>query len=809
VSERRSPRGFVTLLAAFAALGAAVQASAQAGPGLRADSGRYIARIQGAAYATDTFTSDADGGSESDIEFTRPGRRGRLHISVHASGGRLRSIETTADPEGRFRLSLDNGEPKLGAGPSGSGMLPMHGVALPADVLPFCSLAPEQLRLALASYDLRLGGAQAYDVIYSNGLGSAGLIQGRLALSVLGAKPMQIAGKAIAVTRCRLTVPSPAGSLNAELFADSENRILLYSVPSEELVVVREGCEDLARPNPAPEDPTLSAPVYKVKVERDVKVLMRDGVALAADVYRPDAVGRFPVVLQRTCRGRENVAEGPYFARRGYVFVAQDVRGRFDSDGEWRPWIGEASDGYDTVEWCAHEHWSTGSIAMIGAEYDAYAAWAAARSRDAHLTCLICIAAPAGPFSGFPYARGPLALEGAMWWSGSVEGKREPMAAAGSGGLSALATLPVADVDKALFGRHLDFLQEWLRHPTSGRYWEQASLGEHLDAVPALPVLHVGGWFQRDWAGAVRNFQAMIGSKHKSQRLIVGPWSNADIPLAKAEGRDYGSRSVLDLDTQYLRWLDHWLKGVRNNVEMDAPVEVYVTGADAWRAFSAWPPREASQARWYLHSGGGANSDGSNGVLSREAPAGPEPDDRYAYDPARPFIPESMRSLDTAQQEPLRLLPPTGERDVLSYVSAELDRAMLVAGPAVLHLTAETSARDTDWFAALEDVGPDGSAVTMAQGILSARFRKSVSNAMLLGSGEIAQYTVTLDVTARVVAREHRLRLLVTSSCFPLYSRNLNTGLNNLTTTETAAARQTVYHSAGHASFITLSMLPY
>lgn len=772
---------------------------------LKADSGRYVIRIRDTDFAADTFTADAEGGSESEISFARGSTRGALHLSVRAYAGQVNSFDATAATGSRFLLALDGATPQLGQGETGPTTLPMKDVRIPRRLFPYCTTAPEQFRPLLAAYNRRIGGPQTFDVAYSNTLSPSGLILGRITLAPIGTRAVYIGGKTIPVVRYRVSVPTSAGSVDGEVSADSDGRVLLYRLPSQQLIAVRDGFQELAGPSP-PEDPSLSAASYSVKVERNVRTPMRDGVTLAADVYRPDAPGKFPVILERTCYGRAQSSDARYFAQRGYVFVAQDVRGKFDSGGEWRPWINEAGDGNDTLEWCARQRWSNGKIGTIGEGYPAFTQWAAARERNPHLKCLIPIVSPTEPFYSVPYRYGALTLFETVRWSALVEGAGIQTAERQSK-LEAFKTLPVTDADKAIYGHSIAFLQDWMRYPQNDSYWESANFNDRMPAIPDLPTLHVGGWFDGAAIGTMRNYSAMTDSRHRNQKLIVGPWSHTVNAGTKLGSRDFGPGAALDLQPVYLRWFDRWLKGFKNGIEQEPMVNAFLLGSDVWRRYSTWPPKETRPLRWRLHSAGHANSDQSDGTLSLEAPKGLEPSDHFAYDPMRPFIPASAHNADYAERETLDLLPPTGDHDVLAYTSAPMPEDTIVAGPVSLHLTAETSAPDTDWYAGLLDVGPDGNAVFLTDGIVRARFRKSLAAPSLLKPREVAQYAIDMSAIGCVFKKGHRIRLVVTSSCFPIYAGSLNSGADSLTTTRAIIAQQTIHHSSAHPSYIVLPML--
>ncbi len=767
------------------------------------DAGKFIVSIQDNVVATDTFTTDADSGSECDVSLTQGAATLKLHMSVQAKQGRTTGITTDAHPGGKFALDAqgDRGRLTIFVTPPR-----VSDVTLPARFYAYAGvLAPNLLANIVAAYDRSRGGTQTFSSVLANGLGPKGLVQDRITLTALGAQSRQINGKAAGVIRYSLGVPSPVGQQEMELAVDADGRVLMLSMATQKLYAVRDGYQALLA-SETPSDPTLSKSTYAVKKETGVKIAMRDGVQLVADVYRPDTPGRFPVILQRTPYGRDKAFEATAYAKRGYVFVAQDVRGKFDSEGEWKPFVNEARDGYDSVEWCATQPWAQPSVGMIGGSYLGFVQWAAARENPPHLKCLIPIVSPPDPFYNIPYAFGTLFLWPDIWWTAIVEG-RGMNAIPKLTDIAPFKTLPVSDVDKAILGHHVAFFQEWLKHNTDDAYWQQVDFNAKMPALPAIPALHISGWFDGDGIGTKRNYAAMTRSGQRNQRLVYGPWTHAVNTSTKIGKLDFGPQSVRDLDTLYLRWFDHWLKGVANGVEAEKPVDAFLMGRNEWRQFTAWPPAEADMTRWYFHSNGHANADKSDGRLTMDKPSASEKPDHFRYDPAHPLIPAAFESALKAGGDidaSTGAEPQTRDPQALVYTSDALPKDVVVAGPIDVHLSAATTARDTDWYAVLEDVGLDGQAQQLCQGIVRARFRSGYQKAAALRANQTESYVIDLWATGNVFRAGHKIRVTVSSSCFPFYDRNLNTGDNNATTTRMVTAQQTVHHDAAHVSYIVL-----
>jgi putative CocE/NonD family hydrolase len=777
---------------------------------VKPDEGKFIITVQEAEIGVDAFSITTNGVVDGRSSVNLGGHKLEAHNVTTIVNGRTQSIFTEAVGHGKFRMDVKDQTGKITVEDK-----PHKDQQLALPFYPFGNFSPHLIAYLVAAYDVAKGGPQKFNTLIVDGVGADGVPSLKMTLTSLGAKPRKIGGKTVPIARYALVIPGPIGNIDSEIDTDTTGRVLLWTVPGQKLDEVRDGYQELLQPE-TPTDPLLSKPTYKVVVEHKIMVAMRDGVKLATDVYRPDADGKFPVILQRTPYGRGMAFEATSYAKRGYVFVAQDVRGRFDSEGDFHPFVLEAKDGYDSTEWSAAQPWSTGSVGMIGGSYLGFVQWAAAREGSPHLKCLIPIVSPPDPFFNVPYEYGVLFLSPDLWWANAVKVRNalsiEPPATALKN-LDAFKTLPLTDVDKAVLGVHIPFFQEWLQHSTNDDYYGQVNFNERMKTMGPMPALHVSGWFDGDGIGTKLNYAGMVSSGHSGQRLIYGPWGHAVNTTTRIGPFDFGPQSLRDLDTLYLRWFDHWLKGVDNGVDRELPVEAFLMGSNTWRQFSAWPPREAVLQKWFLHSGGRANNTTGDGTLAIARPGAAEPPDRYTYDPADPFIPGGSAGLKKAVAaveagEEAKLGLPDQRPDLLYYRTPPLSHDVTVAGPISLHIVAGTSARDTDWFAMLEDVYPDGRVAGLCRGIVRARFRKSFAKPALLQPGEVSSYDLDLWATGNVFKKGHRIQLLVTSSFFPVYARNLNTGGDIATETKMATARQTIYHTAARPSYLLLPVLP-
>jgi putative CocE/NonD family hydrolase len=517
---------------------------------------------------------------------------------------------------------------------------------------------------------------------------------------------------------------------------------------------------------------------------------MRDGVKLATDVYFPVGVSRAPVVLTRTPYGKDgSEIRGAFWARRGYIRAIQDVRGRFSSQGEWEGLIHEPKDGYDTVEWLARQPWCDGKVGMIGGSYLGWVQWLAAIEHPPHLVTIVPNVSPPDPFHNLPYDHGALALIGTMPWFTVVEDNApDPeQAMAGKNWNELLKLLPVIDLDKVVLGRESVTWRHWLSHPTADAYWRPVMFLDKLKDV-RIPVFHQSGWFDGDGIGSKLNYLAMARYGHSMQKMTIGPWGHADAASRTFRDQDFGAGAAVDLQRDYLRWFDYWLKGVDNGILKEPLVSIFAMGSNRWLHGAKYPLPETRFEKLYLASGG---------KLTFTPPVGRQAEDRYVYDPGDP-TPDADPELD--------------RKDLLVYTTAPFDKPYTIAGPLSAVLHASTSARDTDWFVHLTDVDPNGEALapwaSNGGGLVRARYRNSMAKTELLEPGKIYEYTIDLWHTGITIAPGHRLRVVVSSAAFPSFSRNLNTGGNNETETRFVKASQAIYHDARRQSYIVLPRIP-
>jgi uncharacterized protein len=561
--------------------------------------------------------------------------------------------------------------------------------------------------------------------------------------------------------------------------------------------------------------PALAPGYGDVSVERDLECRLRDGVVLRADVYRPATEVSLPVLLMRLPYGKATgganwgYAHPAWYAQRGYVVAIQDVRGRYTSDGVFTPFVDESADGHDSVEWAASLPGSTGAVGMYGFSYPGATQLLAAAARPPSLAAIAPGFTSPQFYEGWTYSGGALSLASMLGWASFLAldaarraGDDEAHAAllGALGGATALYWhLPLRDV-VPLLDTYAPYFRDWLDHPAYDDYWRSTAVDEDFSRID-VPGLHTGGWYDIFHAGTVACFR---GLRRAPQKLLLGPWQHSPWRAIGAPGRhDAGANEV---DDWHVRFFDEVLKGKPSGVFTHA-ARVFVLG-EGWRDIDDWPPPTSTEQAWYLHSDGRANSLYGDGTLSLQQP-GDERADVYLYDPLMPAASlgghscctETIAPMGPADQEPYE-----ASKMVLVYTSERLDRELVLLGDAAVELWASSTALDTDFTARLCVVGRDGVSTNLKEGIVRARFRDSRAEPTPLVPGEVFRFRIPLGPVGTRLEPGTRLRLDVSSSDFPQWDRNLNTGGPLYVEPATAAvvATQAVYHDSSRPSRLLL-----
>jgi uncharacterized protein len=573
--------------------------------------------------------------------------------------------------------------------------------------------------------------------------------------------------------------------------------------------------------------PAADSSRHEVTIEKNVPAKMRDGVTLRADIYRPAIPGRFPALLVRTPYSKNATRDLPVFrdfAARGFVVVVQDTRGRYMSDGVARP-HDEADDGFDSIEWVANLRYVNGKVGMFGGSYLATTQLLAATLAPPALAALFPASSYASRYD-MVFQGGAFYLNDGLGWNlGQAVDVRRRILTPGADrdgpiGLDEAQTkefrerwlweTPLKSMDALELHRYAPGYRLMLDHPSYDGYWKTFDIEARHSRFQA-PAYHLTGWYDTLLTGTLRNFTGLrahagTDTARRYQRLIVGPWTHARPTLAstKVGDVDFGPEAGLDSQDLMVRWFTYWLKGGDRSIVEGAPVRIFVMGENRWREEQEWPLARARSTDYFLSSHGHANTLDGDGAL-RTAARADEPADRFTYDPAHPVptgalggysrIPSDQRDVEKRE-------------DVLVYSTEPLTHDLEVTGPITVKLWVASSASDTDLTAKLADVFPDGTARALTDGILRVRYRESKTRPTLLTPGQPVEVTIDAGATSNLFRAGHRIRLDISSSNFPRFDRNPNTGGAFGEDSELVRAEQTILHDAKHPSRLMLPVVP-
>ncbi|MEP6994045.1 MAG: CocE/NonD family hydrolase [Acidobacteriota bacterium] len=558
---------------------------------------------------------------------------------------------------------------------------------------------------------------------------------------------------------------------------------------------------------------TAAAPAA---VDRGVAVVMRDGVTLRADVLRPAATGRFPTLIYRTPYNRRHSEENDVVRAalaRGYAVVLQDVRGRYDSDGDFVPYAHEGRDGYDTIEWAAAQPWSTGEVGTFGLSYPGAVQWLAAVEAPPHLKAMV----PAMTFSSprnFFYAGGAWDLSWISWtWEniapharvraklpGPQTGKQADAAWTGKLQSTLPYRLPLTDLPE--LRAEAPYYFDWLAYRPGDPYWDWAELRGRYDRVNAA-VLNISGWHDEAYGpeGAMTNFAgllaARLGEKDPRARLILGPWVHGGEDSDRSGERAFGPAAKLDYAQEIVRFMDRYVRGIDNGLEREPRVRVFVMGENVWRAADTLPLPGTRPLDLYLAPGG---------HLTRVAPSTPQASSEFVSDPAHPVVDPHGTEPGAHDDRALAL-----RKDVLVFQTEPLTEPLRVVGPIQPEIFLSVDARDADLWVKLEDVAPDGTAWNLSSpgtDVLRASDREGGREPRFLAPGEIVALKHPNLRTGELFAKGHRIRIVLCGSFMPHFSRNLQTGESEVQSGVMRTAAIRIHHDSGHPSRITLPVVP-
>lgn len=595
-----------------------------------------------------------------------------------------------------------------------------------------------------------------------------------------------------------------AGTVAVDYAMTPDGRVVGMDVPGQKLRYVADGWSGLYV-DPFAKYPELSAAKFNVKRLPTQRMKTRDGVELVQDVFLPDAEGKFPVVFSRTPYDRGNEAlAADFYVKRGYAYVTQDCRGRTDSGGEWDPFVNERNDGYDAIDWIAKQPWCDGNVGMIGGSYGGFVQWAAAVERHPALKCIVPqVSPPLDAMRNLPYDHGVFFLYANVWWGKIVRDKKADMSTIQSSlpNPKGFLTLPLSKVDDAVLGHDVPFFDQWLRRPGLDQ-WKGWNFYDRLAQVD-IPALHISGWWDGDEIGTNLNWEAMRRLGRRNQWLVYGPWTHFFNSTSSLGDTDYGSRAMIDLETLYIRWFDTWLKHKDVGLTKIPRVQAFVTGANKWLSLPDWPTAMAAPRTLYL---GGPTKGSDKGRLlsfpvTRQAPS------VYTYDPSKDVVGDTYLKVDPTKQT-TRMSLAKNQKGILLFQSDPVKRPMAIAGPYEVSLTFKSSARDTDFFVNFVDVGPKGEMRVFGQG---GKIRASYIGGLDRPRPIVPNKVYTAKIkpwdSAHQLAAGHRLALVISSTAFPAYARNLGTGEPIATGTKMVPQTNTIFHDAVRSSTIRFHVL--
>ena len=538
---------------------------------------------------------------------------------------------------------------------------------------------------------------------------------------------------------------------------------------------------------------TLAAGAQTPQVTR---VPMRDGVRLSANIFLPAASGRFPTLLVRTPYGKGTTLLPGYklFTDNQFVVVVQDVRGRYESQGVFRPPLQEDNDGNDTINWIAKQPWSDGAVGMLGGSYLGIAQWRAALSGNPHLRAIFPVVAGNDEYLDRFYSRGGALKIGhrMQWMAENVALPRHPRPPFAT----FIEHLPLRTMDRLVTGQTVGFYQESLNHPSYDGYWKARSTRARLGDAN-VPAFIVGGWYDNYVESDLATF-VELRKRSAAHRILIGPWPHN--MSAAFPGVSFGRESGAAIRRLQLSWFAHWLRGPYPVPDFpQAPVRIFIMGENRWRDEQEWPLARTIYTPMYLTAGR---------TLATEARSSGR--DEFFYDPDNP-VPTRGGAVCCNSKVfpwgPMDQREVEARSDVLVYSTPALRDDIEVTGEIVVVLYASTSAPDTDFTAKLVDVFPNGEARNLCDGILRLRYREGLDKARLAKPGEVYALRIPTGVTSNVFKAGHRIRIEISSSNFPRFDRNPNTGRPIADERELRIARQTIHHGGRYASHVLLPII--
>jgi putative CocE/NonD family hydrolase len=554
----------------------------------------------------------------------------------------------------------------------------------------------------------------------------------------------------------------------------SDGKFIGFDIPSQKFRMVRKGYE-AAFEDPLAKFPELSQPKFDTETVQ-IDVPLRDGTMTKATIIKPTAPGKYPVILERTPYGRKLTAgAGDVYARRGYAYMVQDVRGTGESKGQFDPMVTERKDGYDTLNWISKQPWCDGNVGMIGASYGGFVQWAAAVEHHPVLKCIIPqVSPPASAMWNIPYENGVLTLLSDLWWLRVVDnpkGQNMLTALNEITNLKGLLTLPLEKADDKHLGFNSKIWSKFLERDTSTK-WPEWNFEAQMKAVK-IPAFHISGWYDGDEIGTQRNWQLLRSGGNSNQWLMYGPWTHFFNTTSKIGNVDFGKDAIVELDSQYLRWFDTWLKGKSVGLKSIPRVRYFVMGENKWRQSADWPPKESKPETRYFEFGSLNSGPKSVAKLATELKGFTSA--KSSFDPSKAKIEADSVSVGDSGEDMFakdKDIP----KDVIVLRTEPFDRDRLITGPVTVEFDFKSSARDTDFYAVGLDQDPvKGHFAVFKTGKLKASYLQGLDKQRFLTPGKTYRAKLLLWDGANLFKKGHRLSLMIMQSTFPSAARNLGT----------------------------------
>lgn len=743
----------------------------------QAEKHRLHMTIQGLDLGYNTYEIHPDGTFESDTTLNIGSSKIVSHLTGTLNGGTLTEFSMQQNmPTSKLDIHM--------AGKKVSATVNGKSVANKLDVQPFDLAYANYHPVTMILAQKKVGeGTKEYQIY---------LCDNGKPIKVKATRLTPLQRKSASYPRLRLEL----NGLKIDYIFDEKGEVIGEEVPIQKFHAADTAIPTLFE-DPVAKYTELSQPNYDVKIVEKELVTLHDGVKLAHTLWMPAKPGKYPTILVRTPYGRQMAVAGEWYAKRGYVAMAQDVRGREDSSGTFDPFVNETKDAKETLDWISAQAWSDGKVGMIGGSYLGYVQWAAAKTFHPALKCIIPQVSPPDVTENIPYEFGTFFLFGNLWWGRIVENKMTNMGSATHPFEHAekMSSLPLSKLDKEVMGHTMPLWQNWLKR-------EDAASWKGLDTIrnvgdTSLPAFHISGWWDGDEIGTNLNWARRRAAGHTDQWLIYGPWVHNFNTTEKLGDVTYGSHAILELDSEYLRFFDTYLKGKDVNWQNTPRVRAFITGINKWRKMSDWPAPEDKDGAMYL-----SGSDPKKLSLTASATASSKI--TYAYDPLKDHIVGDEYKKEMSMSDATMTIKPNPkDKSVLYYQTPKLEKTLAVGGPITLDLFYKTDAKDTDFYAFLADEDEKGVMRVVSQfGKYRASAANSTGHKLPIKPGATYKASLRIWDTGHAFLPGHKMTLVVLSSIFPRMDRNLGTGESIANATKAVVQTKTILCDPAHPSVL-------